>query len=193
MTRHEWLKYCIENKLCVSCHEPSDTGRQLCSECAGKQRHRMKARRDFYLAAGICPVCGINDIKGDEKSCPECRAKRAEYDRQRDNKKVYSYTKEKRKIWREQGRCVSCGAELTVYDKGHSTCSDCREKRRNVYAANESVRREKRTDQGECYICGSKDLADGQKLCVLCYKRTLKNTKKMWDARRKDGKHNATD
>ena len=183
MTSREWIKYCIENGLCVSCHKPSDTGKQYCSECAEKVSERNRDRRTFYLNAGICPVCGRNDLVGEERVCAECKAKQIERNQQRDNRNVYSYVKERRKRFKEQGRCVVCGTVLT--NRGYTTCPSCREKRRQDYAITKSAHRERRIAKGQCYICGSPDLAEGQKLCVLCYKRQLKNVHKMLTNRKK--------
>ena len=186
MTSREWIKYCIEHGLCVSCHKPTDTGKQYCSECAEKVKQRNRDRREFYLNAGICPICGRNDLVGEERVCEECKAKQAERDKKRDKSKVYSYTKERRKRLKAQGRCVICGAVLE--QRGYTSCPSCREKRRKEYEETESVHREQRISKGLCYICGSPDLAEGQKLCVLCYKRAKKNASKIHSTRGKKDK-----
>lgn len=184
MTNHEWRAYCLENGLCVSCHKPSDTGKQYCSACAEKNRKQNAEQREFYIANGICPVCRTNNLVGEEKTCAECRAKRAERDKNR-NKSEWSIQKaEQRRRRISNGLCIVCGKPLN--EEKHSTCASCREKRRDKYNILYGKDRSNRSVRGQCYICGSRDLVDGQKLCILCYKRTVKNTKKMNEARKKD-------
>ena len=183
MTNKEWYAYCIEYGLCVSCHQPSDTGKRYCTTCAEKNRQRNIEQREAYIDKGICPVCRTNNLIGEEKTCAECKAKQAERNSKRSVQKIYYYNAERRKRLKAQNCCVSCGVPIDI--AGHTLCSKCREKRRNDYAKTEAIDRPHRLDRGRCYICGSKDLMDGQKLCRLCYKRLLKNTQKMWDAKRK--------
>lgn len=185
MTRQEWYEHCVENNLCVSCHKPVDNGKRMCSSCSEKRRERDQARRRFYLATGICPRCGKNEIIGDEKICLECAAKKAEQDSKRDSKKIYRYTKKRRTLLKAQGRCQICGAKLD--DARYSSCPSCREKRRKNYADRKTdCDRDQRIMEGRCYICGSPDLVDGKRLCRLCYKRSLKRAEEMHKARRKD-------
>ncbi len=189
MTREEWRTYCLENGLCISCHKPSDTGKQYCSECARRNRERNAEQREFYLSKGICPVCRKNDLISDEKTCAECKAKRVGRDQKYYAENVLSLNAERRKRrrkMREENRCVNCGRILDASSRQHSTCILCREKRRNDYAKSKSKDRNKRPSKSMCYICGSADLVDGKNICTLCYHRIMKNTKKMWEARRKD-------
>jgi len=188
MTSKEWRQHCLENKLCVVCHQPNDTDNQMCTKCADKHKERMKDRREFYLRAGICPVCGINELAGNERTCPECLAAKAERIKQRDKKKLYYYTLERRKRLKQNGLCVLCGK--LVETPGHATCQACRERRRNEYADKHEIKRNQRISKGQCYICGSEDLVDGKKLCKLCYKRSLKRADEMHKARKGKKKNN---
>lgn len=184
MNQKEWREYCLANGLCVSCHKPSDTGKQYCSECAEKHRRWNAEQRQFYILKGICPVCRTNNLIGDEKTCAECRAAKALRDKKRNPQRLYINKAERRKMFKAQKRCTICGTLLT--DDKYTTCEICREKRRSDYALYKGQDRSHRASKQQCYICGSYDLVDGKNLCKLCYKRIIKNTEKMWDARRKD-------
>jgi len=185
MTNKEWYAYCVDNGLCVSCHQPVSDGKRYCPDCVRRNRQRNNEQREAYIAKGICPVCRTNDLHGDEKTCVECKAKMASRNSNRSVQKIYFYNAERRKRLKAENKCIICGEPIG--DVRHSTCEKCREKRRQEYAqSNAHIDRAHRADRGRCYICGSRDLADGHRLCKLCYKRTLKNTEKMWSARRKD-------
>ena len=185
MTNQEWYAYCIENNLCVSCHKPNDRGgKRYCSECAKKNSQRNEEQRQFYISMGICPICRKNTLVGSMKSCDECRADRAAKKSERtSSQKIYFYNAERRRRLKEQHRCITCGSQLPKGDT-HSTCERCREKRREQYQEKYSQQRKHWPSKNKCYICGSPDLPDGKNICTLCYKRILKNTEKMHEARR---------
>ena len=191
MNNKEWYLHCIEYGLCVACHKPNDRaadGKRYCSECAKKNTERNNDQRMFYLSMGICPICRTNTLMGDMRSCDECRADRAAKKTEQSAHKIYAYNAERRKRFREQHRCISCGADIPEFDS-HSTCEKCREKRRTKYAEQRSKERKHRPSENKCYICGSTDLLDGKNICTECYERILKNTKKMHEARRRKADH----
>ena len=193
MNSREWYAHCIKNNLCVACHKPNDReGKRYCTECAKKNSKRNEDQRQFYISMGVCPICRSNTLVGGMKSCDECRADRAAKQAERMTpQKIRAYNEERRKRFKAQHRCITCGAQLPEGDI-HSTCERCREKRRDEYAVKKSQQRRQRSLHNKCYICGSSDLVDGKEICTLCYKRILKNTEKMNQARRKSknrGKH----
>lgn len=129
--------------------------------------------REFYIALGICPVCNKNTLYGREKSCPECRARDAEYhvkryeDPEQKKQMIQKSTesKKKRKQYRrEQGLCIECGRRKPR--EGIATCSICRErinrqKRERYQGAN--LRKQWVAD-GKCYLCGD-ECEKGYKVC----------------------------
>lgn len=89
--------------------------------------------REFLISVGICPMCTKNKLFGGEKSCPECRAKMAEYMAvKRENpeylKEFYGYMKQLRKERASKDRCTHCGKEKPA-DR-YVQCEKCRIKRR---------------------------------------------------------------
>lgn len=72
--------------------------------------------RNFYISIGICPECRKNRLFGDERSCIECKAKKAVYNKtyhskhaERDKNKCSDYNK---KVYRDRigkGICTRCG------------------------------------------------------------------------------------
>ena len=67
------------NGLCQRCGKPLDREGALCKKCLKEQNQYKKDTRDWLLDHKICPRCGKNDLFGDEKSCPECKAREAGY------------------------------------------------------------------------------------------------------------------
>lgn len=100
-----------------------------------ENKHTVYVResRRFFTSIGICPRCGKNKLFGDEKSCPECRAKESQYESKRwveqhdkrlsDRKKSFNRLYHERK---QQGICVKCGKRNA--DEKHVTCEWCRKK-----------------------------------------------------------------
>lgn len=89
--------------------------------------------REFFISVRLCPQCMKNSLYGSEKSCPECRAKMAEYMAvKRENPEYmqehYSYMKQLRKKRTEGGRCSHCGGEKPA--DMYVQCEKCRIKRR---------------------------------------------------------------
>lgn len=99
-----------------------------------ENRHTKYVResRRFFTSIGMCPRCGKNELFGDEKRCPECRAKSNKYDYERYHKSSRRLEQKKLSANRlyherkEQGICVKCGTRKA--DTNHVTCTWCRKK-----------------------------------------------------------------
>ena len=115
-----------ENGLCRSCGKPLDREGALCKICLKDQNQYKKETRDWLLDHKICPRCGKNDLFGDEKSCPECRAKENGYVmKSRDgdgrleyNKKHREWAKKEHQRRIEVGICTRCGKRKADYGTG---------------------------------------------------------------------------
>lgn len=165
-----------EAGLCTKCGKPLDREGTQCQECHDRMSEHYHARRDKLLELGICPICGMNDIFGDEKSCPMCKAKRALWkaDHREENAEY------KRNLYAsriEKGLCPMCGKNPV--NEGYKSCSACREHRRQEYAKKEKpyVRNEWSAER-KCVLCGSDDLAPNKRICKLCYSKRLAAVKK---------------
>lgn len=89
----------------------------------------------YYARIGRCPRCsGKNKLLGDEKMCPECRAKawiykisyyernpQAKVKKAEGQKNLYEYRA-------NNGLCTKCGE--TLEDDSYRTCDKCRLKQR---------------------------------------------------------------
>ena len=87
--------------------------------------------RHYYQSIGRCPRChGKNKLEGNEKNCPECRAKLWEYGiKYREEHPEYVEKKREndknRRHYRvENHLCVTCGK--TLNDLNFKNCEKCR-------------------------------------------------------------------
>ena len=92
--------------------------------------YETKIRR-YYASIGKCPYChGRNKLFGDEKMCPECRAKSWEYSNYyKQNhpefaEKTRQSARDKRISRAENNLCITCGQPLT--DTRYKSCEKCR-------------------------------------------------------------------
>lgn len=121
----------------------------------------------FYRRIGICPKCQKNVLMGDEKSCPECRAKDAtykallrEYNREEYNSYMRSYH---RHLYEERKRnniCTTCGKRNA--ESGYQTCDMCRSKRLNRRRVKNCTK--SRFERGLCRFCDN-PVEKGYKVC----------------------------
>lgn len=92
--------------------------------------------RRYYLRNGNCPYCtGRNKVLPGLTYCEECR------------EKVLSRINRKQMRYREEGRCIVCGAP------SEPGCTKCR-KHLDMATANARKRYHERRDQGLCVKCG---------------------------------------
>lgn len=132
-----------------------------------------REERNFYINIGICPICCKYKLFGQEKACPECRARDSEYkeaqynnpDKKRQIIEKNIESKKRRKQYRrEQGLCIECGKREPK--QGIATCSICRgrinQKKRVCYKP--ATLRRQWIENGKCFLCG-KEREKGYKVC----------------------------
>ena len=166
-----------ENILCKRCKKnEADPGYVTCQKCRDKDNERKKADYSFYVKMGICPVCHKVKLFGDEATCLECRAKKAnsiqkyrDVNKQKFNEYMRNYSKAKYDYSKKNGVCYMCGVRTEV---GKALCKRCLKKRnesvkeRNL-RKNYYITREDRSDYGLCYYCG-KPAIEGNTVCEDC-------------------------
>lgn len=81
----------------------------------------------FYQSIGICPKCTKHKLFGDEKACPECRAKYTQYSKNRDREHYNEvHSNWARRVYqerKEQGICTRCGKRKAK--QGQYRCELC--------------------------------------------------------------------
>lgn len=124
--------------VCVRCGKNDAISGAYCETCREKTRIYYSEIRRIALDNGLCPRCGKNKLYGNEKSCPECKAKQAEYNQTYSAthkdiiKSYYARNRERnRKTYAERkakGLCPKCGKYRP--SDGYSRCYECRERDR---------------------------------------------------------------
>ena len=143
----------------------------------------IRETRAFYKSIGLCPRCGKNRVTGDEKNCPECRAKSAEYQKKWREKHLDEYNQKQnvshRSLYqkrKEAGLCTRCGKRPHLYN--NQFCGVCREKRRTYVSGkrlqSKKLTRNERLEHGLCYFCGAEPLP-GFKTCEKHHKIFAQN------------------
>ena len=162
--------------LCTKCGKPLDRDGALCTECLESGRQYQNERRNKLISLGLCPICGINIIFEHEKSCPECKAKKAIA--QSKNQEYYrEWGRNKVAERRANGLCPQCGKRPV--DEGYKSCSECREKARKKYARKEKpYKRNEWSAEGRCAVCGKDELVPYKRVCWSCYGKRLESVKK---------------
>lgn len=148
----------------------------------GKEEN--KKRYEYLKSRGICVTCGIEKAEPKRVRCADCLYKASERQLKLREKNIEKYREKEReyhrqlyKKRRENGIC-SCGRKAM---KGKSYCVECKIKAKRKYKerTKEVVRREDFEYFNLCRICGSKELVEGKKLCLNCYKNALKGIESM--------------
>ena len=126
-------KYKKDNR-CRNCGKELSTdriGKSLCEKCSDKHTKYITENAVFFKAHNLCPRCGQNRLFGNEKNCPECRAKIWAYGiNYKENHPEYVQKKKQKDKERRQFRidnnlCVCCGDPLD--DRKYKNCSKCRQ------------------------------------------------------------------
>lgn len=167
-----------EKGLCVKCGkcEPVEN-KSMCETCAEKHRNYIRESRKMCREIGICPVCQKNKLFGDEKTCPECLAKKMEFPSVK-NPAPYKRKRSLYKWRKEQGLCTRCGKPnnnkttvkcKTCLEKERLRGIEYRQKKTGVY-----IPRSERRHYGLCYFCGNE--IDGYRnVCEKCADNVTKN------------------
>lgn len=175
-----------ENGLCPVCGKPLDREGHYCSSCLEKNRIYHQENRDFFRENHLCTECGKVKVFGDDKICPECRAKRQFWRKPltEEQKERYGlhFKSQQRMLYRERaenGICTRCGKRKVA--PGRRKCKICLSKdaelhkKMNLDKPNE---REFRKEHRLCYFCGDKiDLPTGR-ICSCCMEKFKKNGEK---------------
>lgn len=177
----------VERHACPRCGKPMRDGHVYCADCRAKINAFQRERRAWYIAHGICPLCGKNNLFESERSCIECRAKRA--NKHKADPKSAERSKERRRAAAENGICTRCLKRPA--DNGFKMCSKCRSERRrkNMIAYRGShMPRTEWIEHGVCYLCGKNPIVPGKKVCKECRAILAKNIGKAKEksARNKD-------
>ena len=111
----------------------------------------------YYLRNGNCPRChGLRKVVPGKCTCAVCAGK------------VRDSTRQRRALWVAEGRCHSCGRELT--DDRYVTCELCRKERGARRSAAMKQKREERKAEGKCTECGERWAEPGKTMCKACLK-----------------------
>ena len=111
----------------------------------------------YFLKNGNCPRChGLRKVEPGMKTCAVCAMKNRESNRQR------------RAQWAAEGRCHSCGRELT--DERYVTCELCRKVRGVRRSEGMKARRLAWKAEGKCQECGVRWAEAGKTMCKPCLK-----------------------
>lgn len=190
----------VAQGLCGKCGKPLDRKGSICISCNEKHKKYENESRKWYKEHGICPICGKNKILGEEKNCPECRAKKAEWtqktreqDRQKSNE--YHNRAQNRRYHEliDAGICPNC--KKRPAENGMRMCSICHAKlleqrriRTGYYA---KPKKSERYTLGLCTFCDN-PIKPGYKVCETHYQKCLEtanseNTKKAREKLKQQG------
>lgn len=166
-----------QNGLCVDCGKPSDTGECRCSKCKERNIAFQRENRREAKKSGLCIKCCKRPVATGYSKCPECLEAETVYVRPEESMKRKRIRdtkaqKEKRRIARENGICVTCLKRKT--EDGHSECPICLAKARKRDMALRRKRGklsyELARDMGICTRC-KKNVATHGKVCESCFEQ----------------------
>lgn len=133
--------------------------------------------KHYYKHIGICPNCRRERLIGDEKSCPECRAKAYAYrlkrDRDRYNQVHAIWSKKTYADRKAKGLCTRCGKRKAK--QGQFRCEYCISKDsetrriRNCHLS--------RYERGVCRWCDN-PIEKGFKVCEYHHMMNATKSKK---------------
>lgn len=171
----------VAQGLCGKCGKPLDRKGSICIFCNEKHKKYENESRKWYKEHGICPICGKNKIFGEEKNCPECRAKKAEWmqkAREKNGKKINEqHKKSQNRRYHElidAGICPNCkkrpAANGRMCEICHAKILEQKRIRNGYYT------RRKKSDRhilGLCTFCDN-PLKPGYKVCEFHYEKMVK-------------------
>ena len=180
----------IQNGLCGRCGGPKDREGFYCSECLKEQSKYKKETRDFFRRHNLCTICGKVAVFGNERTCPECRAKRREIvSRWITPEKSREYLDENKnrakRIYHERkakGICTRCGKRKAERDK--TRCGICLSKDAEAHRKKRDSKNHW-SEAGLCCRCGKPSMP-GRKLCEDHYKKIVASLAKARESKRVD-------
>lgn len=160
--------------LCPRCGKKLERDGHYCTDCLEKDREYRSKSREFFRENHICSSCGKQIVFGSDKTCPECREKRA-----RIKKNITEDAKEKErerqksiyKDRKERGVCTRCGKRPPA--PGRAKCGICLEKNAEEHRKKNYNRKnikEYRIENRLCYYCGDPVDTD-KKICSKCLQK----------------------
>ncbi len=171
-----------DSGLCPRCGEKLDRQGYYCSKCLKKANDYNREVTEFCRQFKICPQCRKNKLFGDEKTCPECLAKKAEYNSKhpQDNKKyAENFKRQQKRLYQERkanGICTRCGKRKAY--PGKAKCKICLDKdvlQHRKASFNKPNIKEYRHDNHLCYHCGKPIDRETGELCQSCWNRCREN------------------
>lgn len=136
---HELYVKRKDSGVCIRCGKPTDGEHSRCKDCRDYASNYQRKTREWCRENHLCVICRKEHVYGNDKTCPECRAK--------DSNRVYKriLTTEQRNALNENakaryaknkdsGICVTCGKRKAA--TGRVRCPICLELHRN-YKKNE--------------------------------------------------------
>jgi len=173
-----------DNGLCPKCGNVLDREGHYCSACLEKFNEYHRGNKKFYREHHICTECGKVAVFGDDKICPECRAKMNNRRKpltddqknvtERNSKKQQKSLYQKRK---EKGICTRCGKRKA--SPGKTKCGICLSKDAEMHRMSR-ISKVERKNYGFCYICGELLDRDGG-ICRKCAETVTANLPKDGD------------
>lgn len=169
--------------LCLKCGNPLDREGIYCIECRKVINKSVKETRDWYKSNKICPRCRVNNLFGNENSCPECSAKmyadnirsRERLGREHCNKVHAEWSRSTYAKRIELGVCTRCGKQKADY--GFKTCGICRNKDKEYKQAKYGKPdRKERYKQGLCYFCDN-PIKPGYRTCERHYQMNIEKAR----------------
>lgn len=136
------------SEKCLKCGKEKDREGYYCSECLEKKKQNAKDDYWGFKMMRICVRCHKNTVYGFEASCPECKAKIANWLDKRKTNPLYKAQRDessriaKRKTYllrKTYGLCIQCGKRPSM--ENCVRCSICLSKARETARVNRSLKK----------------------------------------------------
>ena len=133
---------------CPKCGKEKDRDGYYCSSCLEKKKQNDKDDYWGFKMMRICVRCHKNTVYGYEASCPECKAKIANWLDKRKTNPLYKAQRDessrisKRKTYRLRktyGLCVRCGKRPA--EENRVSCSICLSKERETARVSRNLKK----------------------------------------------------
>lgn len=133
---------------CPKCGKEKDRDGYYCSSCLEKKKQDAKDDYWGFKMMRICVRCHKNTVYGYETSCPECKAKIANWLDKRKANPLYKAQRDessrisKRKTYRLRktyGLCVRCGKRPA--EENRVSCSICLSRERETARVSRNLKK----------------------------------------------------